>query len=791
MSGKPNRYASDPVKNRDQYMEALNLRASIDDMNLQANKTYKATGQLPPVSQMPETRTTTEILADNERLKIDLVKILAPIADSHFALAIIQRIQNSPLNSSGGLFTYFAQRAPEIVKQLQKSYSLKIGGNQDDVEKFVNSIEKMFTDSKDMLRSVSSFFSQPENKRRSITDLKAFEDIRTMFNEISRKLVLKVQPSHHLKDIIYTIAQGLKTYTKFLEIEAVNNIISKIIQYSDDVNNPNYLIRGPNGEPVNILDEGHNLFKRYQEIIEEFPTSNQMYELLDQLSLSIKNNNDTLSKTILINFASLLNNAREAKVLTNLLKIFDDQLRNVYNKKPHEFIPDDEQGGGGGGGGESNKDDSSRFILLLENENLEEPTRDKIPEWILRPEIPKWLYNVMKNKYPFLPPYKSSNSKFELQLYKPSQYDIPDWLYDVPDWLYDEIKIKYPFLPDRQLLIENGPQSEQSPSPYGPPPNPLPMPSRPTYEQEDEIPQPSTPVNTDSSQLSIETYITDLQYKINELEENVKKNYKTFNQINNHTEIIQHKLENKDYDSETQKNGLIAYLEKSIKSMKALRSSISFTETTIKQMKKDLEEKQQLIHESTGHGIVKRRGRPRGCGIVKQKPYSESVKAHASYDKGIMESPRFVKFGRYLVNNHKLNNDDIFALKHPSGGTIQEFPSVRLSKHLSNVIKKMVGGGVPSYNDLNGLSEPEKVYLHKVAKRSNIVDKFSIPAPDKDQQEKDIHEFEVLKGEIMAGNDSKELIKKFKLHLMKLSKMGALPKREVSEVMEELIQMGY
>ena len=195
--------------------------------------------------------------------------------------------------------------------------------------------------------------------------------------------------------------------------------------------------------------------------------------------------------------------------------------------------------------------------------------------------------------------------------------------------------------------------------------------------------------------------------------------------------------------------------------------------------------------DMTGKGIMKRRGRPRGCGIVKQKPYSESVKANVSYDKGIMESPRFVKFGKYLLNNHKLNNDDIFALKQPSGGALHEFPSVRLSKHLSNVIKKMVGGGVPSYNDLNGLSEPEKAYLHKVSTRSNIVDKFSIPAPNKDQYEKDIHEFEVLKGEIMAGNDSKELIKKFKLHLIKLSKMGSLPKKEVTDIMEELLQMGY
>jgi hypothetical protein len=192
----------------------------------------------------------------------------------------------------------------------------------------------------------------------------------------------------------------------------------------------------------------------------------------------------------------------------------------------------------------------------------------------------------------------------------------------------------------------------------------------------------------------------------------------------------------------------------------------------------------------SGNGL-RRRGRPKGCGVGKKTSYKESIKAHTAYDKGIMESPRFVKFGRYLVNNHKLTKDDILTLKQPSGGMLVEFPSVRVSKGLATVIKKMIGGGVPSYNELNGLSEPEKVYLHKISSKANILDKFSIPAPSKDQQEKDIHEFEVLKGEIMAGNDSKELIKKFKLHLMKLSKNGSLPKKEVSEIMEELLQLGF
>jgi len=57
--------------------------------------------------------------------------------------------------------------------------------------------------------------------------------------------------------------------------------------------------------------------------------------------------------------------------------------------------------------------------------------------------------------------------------------------------------------------------------------------------------------------------------------------------------------------------------------------------------------------------------------------------------------------------------------------------------------------------------------------------------------EQDIHHFNVMKGEILAGNDSSVLIKKFKLLLLKLSKNGSLPKRECQEIMEDLIQLGY
>jgi len=186
---------------------------------------------------------------------------------------------------------------------------------------------------------------------------------------------------------------------------------------------------------------------------------------------------------------------------------------------------------------------------------------------------------------------------------------------------------------------------------------------------------------------------------------------------------------------------------------------------------------------TAGSGLKKRRGRPKGSGI--------SFKDNIDHAKGIQPVKKYHPFGKYFVNSHKLNNGNVLSIKSKSGTNIREYPSKTVSRNLGHVIKTIIGGGVPSWNDMEKLTNDEKDYLYKVSKRAEFSDKITIPTPSKDQQEKDIHEFDVCKGEIMAGNDSKELIKKFKLLIIKLSKNGSIPKREASEVMQELLELGY
>jgi hypothetical protein len=159
------------------------------------------------------------------------------------------------------------------------------------------------------------------------------------------------------------------------------------------------------------------------------------------------------------------------------------------------------------------------------------------------------------------------------------------------------------------------------------------------------------------------------------------------------------------------------------------------------------------------------------------------------YNYGVEEEPKYMQFGKLIMNKQKLNKG-IVSLKRPAGSYIPGLPAQRVSNRLASLLKTITGGGIPSFDELNSLDADEKAYLNKVAKVSNIDAKISIPTPNKDADEKLINEFEILRGEIMAGNDNKDLIKKFKVKLVDMSNKQLLPKQQARELLMDLASMG-
>lgn len=196
-----------------------------------------------------------------------------------------------------------------------------------------------------------------------------------------------------------------------------------------------------------------------------------------------------------------------------------------------------------------------------------------------------------------------------------------------------------------------------------------------------------------------------------------------------------------------------------------------------------------------GSGMYKRKvGRPKkmiggSVAITKRRSY-EVTPDMIDYNAGIISAPKYVPMGRYIINRQLLN-DDIVSIKRKCGTGITGYPNTRVSKNLGCVLRKILGNGLPSFEEFAGLNEDERNYLHKIARTTKIEDRLNIPAPSKSENDKDIREFEVLRGQIIAGNDNTELIKKFKVILMKLSSKDLIPKAQVKDILLDLTTMGY
>ena len=178
-----------------------------------------------------------------------------------------------------------------------------------------------------------------------------------------------------------------------------------------------------------------------------------------------------------------------------------------------------------------------------------------------------------------------------------------------------------------------------------------------------------------------------------------------------------------------------------------------------------------------GHGL-------KGKGLVKRKK-PRPVERSTGYEK----PKAFVQFGKYLLNRHKLD-ENILMVRRPCGGGINDLPTELISNPLVHIMKTLSGGGLPSYENIADLSHADKLKLHKVVKHTRF-EKISVPHPQKTDNQKEMDRFDILKGEIMAGNDNKTIVKEFKVLVMKFIQEGRLPRRQGHEILTDLTSMGF
>jgi hypothetical protein len=196
------------------------------------------------------------------------------------------------------------------------------------------------------------------------------------------------------------------------------------------------------------------------------------------------------------------------------------------------------------------------------------------------------------------------------------------------------------------------------------------------------------------------------------------------------------------------------------------------------------------IAEPMGGNGIKRKPRV-GTGLVK-KNYNVLQDKDIDWKSGVSvpNVARYVPFGRFVINKRRLG-EGIISIRTPCGACLNDIKSERVSPNILSVVRTILGGGSPTFEDIEKMNDDERNYIHRLASRASLTDRLSIPAPDKKKDEQDINQFEIMKGQIMAGNDSNKLHKDFKLLVMKLMDKKLLPKRQATDILFKMATLGY
>jgi len=169
-----------------------------------------------------------------------------------------------------------------------------------------------------------------------------------------------------------------------------------------------------------------------------------------------------------------------------------------------------------------------------------------------------------------------------------------------------------------------------------------------------------------------------------------------------------------------------------------------------------------------------------------EKPYKQSI-THLM-DTPVEKVKPYTQFGRYCINKVRLEGEGIMAFRRPSGNTVDKLKTEKLSRPLAKVLSTLVGKGVPHYDEIANLSEDEKRKLHYICKEC-MVEGAHIPKM-MGKGEAEEQRFNILRGELIAGNDSVTIIKELKTMLLKFMNEGRIPRRQANEILQELLVLG-
>jgi hypothetical protein len=159
----------------------------------------------------------------------------------------------------------------------------------------------------------------------------------------------------------------------------------------------------------------------------------------------------------------------------------------------------------------------------------------------------------------------------------------------------------------------------------------------------------------------------------------------------------------------------------------------------------------------------------------------KQVVTKVKYGRGIaLENIKIdpsVPFGKFVIHSKQLEDHLILNVKYKSGSQIPALPRQKISEGFSEFLFDVLKSGKVNTIGIKTLSSEEKDLFYKMVKMSGLDKQIQLPSSASSPDD-DVDRFNVLRGEIMAGNNSSQVKHELKGLVLKLINNGLINKTE-------------
>ena len=143
-------------------------------------------------------------------------------------------------------------------------------------------------------------------------------------------------------------------------------------------------------------------------------------------------------------------------------------------------------------------------------------------------------------------------------------------------------------------------------------------------------------------------------------------------------------------------------------------------------------------------------------------------------------------FGKYPLYLPALRKG-FLHIKYPSFVNIPSLPKKQISDDLKAFIEDILENGKMNRRLYDKLSEEDRKYFNNVAQKCEIDKTLGISDHVDQQNKNDLRRFEMLRGIIVAGNNSPTVLSELKDFIIKFSQEGKITKETATEILADLL----